>query len=79
MSDIEIFIFVLLAALFLFDLYVLYKIYDFGWDIYRIKKRLDAIDYIQNEIIKTIKMIRKVKIVLMNISKKRLINFRGKR
>ena len=28
MSDIEIFIFVLLAALFLFDLYVLYKIYD---------------------------------------------------
>ena len=54
MTNIEIFIFVLLAALFLFDLYVLYKIYDFGWKIYRIKSRLDAIGYIQNEIIKTL-------------------------
>lgn len=36
MTNIEILIFVLLAALFLFDLYVLYKIYDFGWKIYRI-------------------------------------------
>ena len=54
MTNIEIFIFVLLAALFLFDLYVLYKIYDFRWNICRIKSRLDAIGYIQNEIIKTI-------------------------
>lgn len=55
MTNIEIFIFVLLAALFLFDLYVLYKIYDFGWNICQIKLRRDPIDYIQNEIIKTLK------------------------
>ena len=54
MSDIEFFIFVLLAALFLFDLYVLYKIYDFGWNICQIKFRRDPIGYIQNEIIKTL-------------------------
>lgn len=52
MSDIEIFIFILLAALFLFDWYVLSKIYDFEWNICRIKSRLDTMGYIQNEIIK---------------------------
>lgn len=54
MTNIEIFIFVLFAALFLFDWYVLYKIYDFGWNIYRVKSRLNTIGYIQNEIIKTL-------------------------
>ena len=54
MTNIEIFIFVLLAVLFLFNEYVLYRIYDFGWNICRIKSRLDDIGYIQNEIIKTI-------------------------
>lgn len=54
MSDIEIFIFILLAALFLFDWYVLYKIDDFGWNIWRRKSRFDTIGYVQNEIIKTL-------------------------
>lgn len=54
MSNIEIFIFVLLAALFLFDWYVFCKIDDFRFDIYRVKSRLDTIGYIQNEIIKTL-------------------------
>lgn len=54
MTNIEILIFILLAALFLFDWYVLSKIYDFEWNIHRIKSRLDAVGYIQNEIIKTI-------------------------
>ena len=52
MSNIEILIFVLLAALFLFDWYVLYKIDDFGWNIWQRKSRFDPMDYIQNEIIK---------------------------
>ena len=54
MTNIEFFIFVLLAALFLFDLYVLYKIYDFGLNICQIKFRRDPMGYIQNEIIKTL-------------------------
>lgn len=54
MTNIEIFIFVLLAALFLFDWYVFCKIDDFRFDIYRVKSRLDTIDSIQNEIIKTL-------------------------
>lgn len=54
MSNIEIFIFVLLVALFLFDWYVFCKIDDFRFDIYRVKSRLDTIDSIQNEIIKTL-------------------------
>lgn len=54
MTNIEIFIFILLAALFLFDWYVLSKIYDFEWNIHRIKSRLDTVGYIQNEIIKTL-------------------------
>ena len=52
MFDIEIFIFILLAALFLFDWYVLSKIYDLEWNIHQIKSRHDTVDYIQNEIIK---------------------------
>ena len=55
MSNIEFFIFVLLVVLFLFDLYVLCWIYDFGWNICQIKLRRDPIGYIQNEIIKTLK------------------------
>ena len=33
---------------------MLYKIYDFGWNICQIKFRRDPIGYIQNEIIKTL-------------------------
>ena len=61
MANIEIFIFVLLAILFLFDLYVLYKINDYGLNIYQVKLKiyqvklkLDTIGYIQNKIIKTL-------------------------
>lgn len=52
MSDIEILILLLLVALFLFDWYVLSKIYDFEWNIHQIKSRYDTVNYIQNEIIK---------------------------
>lgn len=54
MTNIEFFIFVLLTVLFLFNWYILYKIDDYGWNIYRVKSRLNTIGYIQNEIIKTL-------------------------
>jgi hypothetical protein len=53
-TKIEFFILILFAALYLFNWYVFCKIDDFKFDIYRVKSRLDTIDSVQNEIIKTL-------------------------
>lgn len=52
MSDIEILIFILLAALFLFDWYVYYTIYKLEKNISELKSKLDAQGCIQEEIVK---------------------------
>ena len=55
MTNIEIFIFVLLAVLFLFDLYVYYTIYKLEKNISELKSKLNTQSCIQEEIVKKIK------------------------